>query len=82
MWIIRLFVSIERGDDTMIVNYPLFKAEVKKQMSLRDWKRRDLAKATGYSIHSIDTVFRKTKCSDELAKTIAKVLDIPNYLAS
>ncbi len=66
----------------MIGNYPLFRAEVKKQMDLRGWKHKDLAIATGYSIYSINSAFSGARCSDKLMKAIADALNISMYLAN
>lgn len=59
-----------------------FRAEVKKRLALRNWKHKDLAKATGYSLNAINTFMCGSRCSDALAVSIAKALDIPDYMAT
>ena len=60
-----------------VVNiYKYFIAEVKKQLSLKGWKYADLAKATGYSIESINRLTSGQRAGEKLINTVAKVLDI------
>ncbi len=66
----------------MVVNFPLFRAEVKKQLDLKGWKRKDLAAATGYSVHSINSAIRGVRQSEKLIGAIDDALNIPKYLAS
>ena len=54
----------------------LFAAEIKKQLTIKGWKNADLAKATGYSIESINRLTSGQRASEKLINTVAKVLDI------
>lgn len=65
-----------------MANFPLFRAEVKKALSLRNWRCRDLAKATGYSVSSVYNIMNGGRCSEKFARAITTVLDIPEYLAT
>lgn len=54
-----------------------FKAEVAKQLTLRDWNYIDLGKATGYTQGSLQVMMSDLdKLSDKAIKKIADVLDI------
>ncbi len=65
-----------------MVDFARFKAEVKKQLSLKNWKYADLAKATGYSISTIESLMCGSRASDKVYKAVANALDIPEHLAS
>lgn len=66
----------------MIKNFPTFRAEVKKALIDHGWKCKDLAVATGYSIHSIYSVMNGGRCSDKMADKIVEVLELPKRLAT
>ena len=53
----------------------LFAAEIKKQLTIKGWKNADLAKATGYSIESINRLTSGQRAGEKLINTVAKVLD-------
>ena len=60
-----------------VVNiYKYFIAEVKKQLSLKGWKYADLAKATGYTVGTIEAFMCGARESENMAKCISKVLGI------
>ncbi len=59
-----------------MTDYKFFRAEVKKQLALREWKHKDLAKATGYSLNAIDSFMCGSRTSDRIIEAIAKALDI------
>lgn len=61
-------------------NFTAFRAEVKKRLALRDWKHKDLAKATGYSVDAINSLMCGSRCSDALAVSVARALEIPDYM--
>ena len=63
-------------------NFIHFKAEVRKSLDLREWKYKDLATATGYSIHYINSALSGKYCSVKLAEKIVNVLELPKSLAS
>lgn len=65
-----------------MVKFPLFRAEVKKQLSLRNWTYKDLAMATGYKYRTIEAFMNEKRVTDNVARAIAEVLDIPEHLAS
>ena len=65
-----------------MVDFTLFKAEVKKQLELRGWKYADLAKAAGYSINSIESLMSGARASDRLCKAVAEALSIPEHLTT
>lgn len=67
--------KILKGCDD-ISDFIKFRAEVKKELALREWKYKDLAKATGYSVNAIDTFMCGARCSETLRKKIAEVLNI------
>ena len=54
----------------------LFAAEIKKQLTIKGWKNADLAKATGYSIESINRLTSGQRAGEKLINTVAKVLDL------
>ena len=54
----------------------LFAAETKKQLTNKGWKNAVLAKATGYSIESINRLTSGQRAGEKLINTVAKVLDI------
>lgn len=57
-------------------DFRVFRAEVKKQLVLRGWRHKDLAKATGYSVNAIDTFMTGSRCSVRLENAIRAALDI------
>lgn len=63
-------------------NLPAFSAAVRKSLIDHGWKCKDLAKATGYSIHYIYSVLNGGRCSDKLAEKIVDVLGIPKHFAT
>lgn len=63
-------------------NFIAFKAEVKKQLALREWTHADLAKVAGCSKGTIDSFMCGVRCSERLAKAIADALDIPEHIAT
>lgn len=63
-------------------NFTAFRAEVKKRLTLKNWKHKDLAKAIGYSTSAIDTFMCGSRCSDSLARAIAKELNIPEHMTT
>lgn len=65
-----------------LTNYKMFRAEIRKQMDLRDWKYKDLAKASEYSVAYIEGFMGGYRVNDRLAEAIAKALDIPTYVAT
>ena len=60
----------------MDVSMKLFVAEMKKQLTIKGWKNADLAKATGYSIESINRLTSGQRAGENLINAVAKVLDI------
>ena len=66
----------------MITNFTAFRNGVKKALIDHGWKCKDLAAATGYSIHSIYSVMNGGRCSDKMAEKIVDVLGIPKHLAT
>ncbi len=60
-------------------DYIAFRAEAKKQMALREWRNFDLAKATGYSLSSIENLMCGSRCSKKLVAAVAEALQIPGY---
>ena len=72
-----------KGRDIIALkNFNAFRAEVRKQLSLRGWKYKDLATATGYTVKTIESFMCASRTSDGLADAIAKALDIPAYMAT
>ncbi len=57
-----------------------FRAEVRKQLDLRDWKYKDLARETNYSVYSIYSALEDNNCSYNLRKRILDVLGLPETL--
>ncbi len=53
-----------------------WKAEVKKQMILRDWKIRDLAEAVGYSYSHIANTLNGGYAAQELFIEVSECLGI------
>lgn len=54
-----------------------FKAEVKKQLTLRNWSYADLAEHTKYKVSSLRTMlYNGEKLSPAAMKVIADALDI------
>lgn len=64
-----------KGCEKMI-NHLKFKAEVKKQMTLKGWKYSDLAKATGYSIGTIESLMCGARASDRVYRAVANAIGI------
>ena len=56
-----------------------WKAEVEKQLTLRKWKRKDLADAVGMSVSYVRNVVCGSVNSRTLAKKISEVLGIEPY---
>lgn len=54
----------------------LFIAEVKKQLTMRDWKYERLANEIGYPLGSLYGFMSGKRGSPNMRKAIAKVLDI------
>lgn len=55
----------------------LFKAEVKKQLTLRNWSYADLAEHTKYTPKSIKTILNDdTRLSENAVASIASALEI------
>ena len=59
-----------------ISDYRSFRAEIKKELVLRGWKHKDLAKATGYSVNAIDSLMCGARASDKLVAAVADALSI------
>lgn len=77
------YEQIKKGRDIIaLANYKEFRAEIRKQLSLRGWKYKDLAAASGYTTSAIEAFMCGTRTSDGLAEAIAKALDIPAYMAT
>lgn len=60
----------------IFIVYKLFIAEVKKQLSIKNWRYKDLAKATGFKEGTIKAFMCGDSESDNVAKCISKVLGI------
>ena len=56
--------------------YELFKAEIVKQKRIRKLTNKDLGKLTGYKRKTIDAFMAGAGESENVAKAIAKVLNI------
>ena len=69
-------------------DYEKFRAAVvaalseRKREDGRRWGYKDLAKATGYSVNTIEQFMCAIKITDNAALAIAKALDIPEHMAS
>lgn len=61
-----------------------FKAEVKKQLTLRGWTYKDLQVVTGYTYKTIEKFMcgKYGSNGDFVGKAIAKALDIPEHMAT
>lgn len=57
-------------------DHDLFVAEVKRCLSLRHWKYKDLAVAAGYSLKSIEAFMHGSRQSATLRLAIAAALNI------
>lgn len=66
----------------MMKNFHLFRAEVRKQLDLRNWKYRDLATAVGCSVHYINSIMNGGRYSDKIVEKIVDILRIPKHLAT
>ena len=65
----------------MVDNETRFKAEVKKELALRHWKYKDLAKAIGVSESAIVNLMgNETRGSDGLIDRVSKELNVPRYI--
>lgn len=74
---------IRKGvSNVALANYKMFRAEIRKQMDLREWKYKDLAKASGYSVAAIEGFMGGYRVNDRIAGAIAKALDIPAHMAT
>ena len=58
----------------MDINTRAVTAEMKKQLTLKGWKYKDLAKATGYSETSIKQLAIGNRASPKLVNAVTKVL--------
>lgn len=56
-----------------------WKAEVEKQLTLRGWKRRDLAEAVGMSVSYVSNTVCGTARSKTLEKKISEILGIEPF---
>lgn len=65
-----------------MVDFTRFKAETKKQLELRGWKYADLAKATGYSVNSIESFMCGARAGDKLCKAVSEALSIPEHMTT
>lgn len=65
-----------RKKGVIFIIYKLFIAEVKKQLSIRNWKYEDLAKATGFKVGTIKAFMCGYRHSDNVAKCISETLGI------
>ncbi len=59
-------------------NFNLFRAEVKKELTLRCWTYDDLARYTHYRRNYIQNIMCGTIGSRQSVRRIMRVLDIPN----
>lgn len=65
-----------------VTNHTALCAEIRKQLYLRSWKCKDLAKATGYTTGTIYAFMSGSRVNDKIAEAIAKALDIPPHMAT
>lgn len=63
-----------------IKRFYAFRAEVLKQLALRDWSYSTLAVATGYSLDYVYHIMSGQYGSKRAAIKIAKILNIPREL--
>lgn len=63
-----------------IANFPAFRAEAKKQLSLRGWTYSDLSDYANYSPNYIACLMSGQEGSKRAAVKIARVLNIPTDL--
>ncbi len=79
-------IHIERGDN--LRDYEKFRAATvaalseRKRDNGRRWRYVELAKATGYSVNTIEQFMGGVKVTDNVAIAIANALDIPEHLAT
>lgn len=66
----------------IVTDYPTLRAEIKKELSLREWTYTDLATKTGYSVFYIRSFMAGYLGSPKAAHKIVSVLGIPEYLAT
>lgn len=64
-----------------MVDFTAFRAEVKKQLTLRGWTYDELSAATGYTKKTIQQCMCKGN-RQHVADKIAEVLKIPPYMAT
>lgn len=65
----------------IVEDFPMLRAEIKKELSLRKWNYGRLAKETGYSLYYIQSFMTGCRGSGKAALKIAKALGIPENLA-
>lgn len=65
-----------------MIDFVRFKAEVKKQLALKEWTYADLAKASGYSRSTIESLMCGVRATDKVCKAVAKALDIPEHMTT
>lgn len=69
-----------------MIDHKAFRAEVKKQLTLRGWTYRNLVKETGYKYGTIERFMggydNNRPQSEAVARAIAKALDIPEHMAT
>lgn len=63
-----------------IANFPAFRAEAKKQLTLRNWTYSDLSDYVGYSSNYLYCIMSGQGGSKRAAVRIAKILNIPENL--
>lgn len=68
--------------NAIVKDFPRLRAEIKKELTLREWKYADLADQTGYSIFYIRSFMTGHRGSLKAAHKIVSVLGIPEYLAT
>lgn len=58
--------------------YQRFRADARREMYMRGWRYKDLAKATGLSVATITAVMNgyERHCTDRAVNLISKVLEI------
>lgn len=61
-------------------DFPAFKAEVRKALTLNNRTYKDLADCTGYSVNYIYGILSGKECSETALKKIVSVLDLPDSL--
>lgn len=66
----------------IVKDFPMLRAEIKKELTLREWTYADLAHITGYSLFYIRSLMTGHRGSLKAAHKIVSVLGIPEYLAT